>query len=142
MELEIKLKSITHEDLVSFFSTSLFGNDIVYADYDRKIWASIPEDQREGTCFEDHLADMILNNKEIYIIPNDYDDLEENEVVVCPKIKYQDQWVFCLKLENILNNIRDLEMVKLLEDTISGEGDYWTAWELLQKITWGEQIFG
>ena len=72
----VEIIDITHEDLVNLFSTALYGSSYLSAEYDKDFYNSIPKDKKEGDCFEDHLADVLLNGGEIYI----YDAYSEGEV--------------------------------------------------------------
>ena len=72
----VEIIDITHEDLVNLFSTALYSSSYLSAEYDKDFYNSIPKDKKEGDCFEDHLADVLLNGGEIYI----YDAYSEGEV--------------------------------------------------------------
>lgn len=72
----VEIIDITHEDLVNLFSTALYGSSYLSAEYDKDFYNSIPKDKKEGDCFEDHIADVLLNGGEIYI----YDAYSEGEV--------------------------------------------------------------
>jgi hypothetical protein len=72
----VEIIDITHEDLVNLFSTALYGSSYLSAEYDKNFYNSIPKDKKEGDCFEDHIADVLLNGGEIYI----YDAYSEGEV--------------------------------------------------------------
>ena len=63
----VEIIDITHEDLVNLFSTALYGSSYLSAEYDKDFYNSIPKDKKEGDCFEDHIADVLLNGGEIYI---------------------------------------------------------------------------
>ena len=72
----VEIIDITHEDLVNLFSTALYGSSYLSAEYDKDFYNSIPKDKKEGDCFEDHIADVLLNGGEIYI----YDAYSEGEL--------------------------------------------------------------
>ena len=72
----VEIIDITHEDLVNLFSTALDGSSYLSAEYDKDFYKSIPKDKKEGDCFEDHIADVLLNGGEIYI----YDAYSEGEL--------------------------------------------------------------
>ena len=72
----VEIIDITHEDLVNLFSTALYGSSYLSAEYDKDFYNSIPKDKKEGDCFEDHIADVLLNGGEIYI----YDTYSEGEL--------------------------------------------------------------
>ena len=72
----VEIIDITHEDLVDLFSTALYGSSYLSAEYDKDFYNSIPKDKKEGDCYEDHIADVLLNGGEIYI----YDTYSEGEL--------------------------------------------------------------
>lgn len=72
----IEIIDITHNDLVDLFSVALCGNTYMSAEYDSDFYKSIPDDKKEGECFEDHLADVLLNGGHIFI----YDAYSEGEL--------------------------------------------------------------
>lgn len=55
-----KIESITHEDLSDLLSTALYGSSYLSAEYDHDFYNSIPENERHGDCYEDHMADVLL----------------------------------------------------------------------------------
>ena len=72
----VEIIDITHEDLVNLFSTALYGSSYLSVEYDKDFYNSIPKENKEGDCHEDHIADVLLNGGEIYI----YDAYSEGEV--------------------------------------------------------------
>lgn len=72
----VEIIDITHDDLVTLFSTALYGSSYLSAEYDKEFYNSIPVNKREGDCYEDKIADVLLNGGEIYI----YDAYSEGEV--------------------------------------------------------------
>ena len=66
MKTEIKVTNIEHEELVDLLSTALYGSTWFDASYDKKVYESLTK--KTGECFEDKLADMLLNGHKIAII--------------------------------------------------------------------------
>ena len=64
---KIIITEINHKDLVNLFSTALTGSDMLGCDYDKDFWNGIPEKKRKGQCFEDHIADVLLNGGKVYV---------------------------------------------------------------------------
>lgn len=56
---------ITKKDLVNLFSTALYGNNWLVADYDYEKYKSLFD---EGDCYEDKLAKIILHGGEIELV--------------------------------------------------------------------------
>ena len=72
----VEIIDITHDDFVNLFSTALYGSSYLSAEYNKDFYNSIPADKKKGDCYEDHIADVLLNGGEIYI----YDAYSEGEV--------------------------------------------------------------
>lgn len=152
MKTKITVTELSHEDLVDILSTALYGCDYLRTDYDRKEWASIPEENRPGDCFEDHLADMLLNGKTIEITDLESDgELYKVRGVPCKVVKEMSDYnpnetyevsVYTLNLKAILRACSTPRGYKLLTETLSGEGDYFTANNLLQIALFGTEIYG
>ena len=142
MTFNIQVIGVTHEELVNLFSTAFYGNENMGAHYDRHELDQIPEDQREGDCFEDFLADMILNGKSIQV--TDY--LAEGEVygdLPSHPAEYDDEFiVYDVTLEDILQGLSSEVNFQMMQEIQSGEGDMFTAWGLIQRIVFGEEIYG
>jgi hypothetical protein len=68
-----EILEISHEEIVDLLSTALYGSSYLSAEYDKDFYNSIPKDKTEGDCYEDHMADVLLNGGEIYFYDNDSD---------------------------------------------------------------------
>lgn len=141
MTFNVQVTGVTHEELVNLFSTAFYGNENMGAYYDRHELDQIPEDQREGNCFEDFLADMILNGKSIQV--TDY--LAGGEVYghLPSNPGYDDEFiVYDVTLEDILQGLSSEVGFKMMQEIQSGEGDMFTAYNLMQRIIFTEEIYG
>ena len=63
MTTKITVTALSHDDLVDILSTGLYGSSWFEADYDRKIYESL--EKKQGDCYEDALADMLLAGHKI-----------------------------------------------------------------------------
>lgn len=139
METTIKVTALSHDELVDILSTALYGCDYLGADYDRKVYKALVEKGvTEGDCFEDKLADMLLNGEKITII----DYYAEGEVYKNGVLEDEDG-VYELTLADFLeacSSEEGYEYAKTL--LIDEDGDYFTANNLLQIIMFGEVIYG
>lgn len=142
MTFNVQVTGVTHEELVNLFSTAFYGNENMGAHYDRHELDQIPEDKREGNCFEDFLADMILNGKSIQV--TDY--LAEGEVyehLPSHPAEYDDEFiVYDVTLEDILQGLSSEVNFQMMQEIQSGEGDMFTAYGLMQRIIFTEEIYG
>lgn len=141
METKITVMSMEHNDLVDLLSTALYGSTWFGADYDHAIYNSLTETQ--GQCFEDALADMLLAGHKITI--TDYE--AEGE-------KYSDKFVkftgageyknavYEVGLQDFLDVASTQKGFRLLEDVLSGDGDFYTADAFLQRVVFGEEVYG
>ena len=71
MKTTIKVTEFEHEELVDLLSTALCGSSWFEADYDSKIYETLKV--KNGECFEDKLADMLLAGHKITIIDHEAD---------------------------------------------------------------------
>lgn len=76
IERKTRIEKIEHEDLVNLFSSGLYGNPRIGADYDKDFYNSIPVGKVTGDCYEDKLADVLLNGGKVYL----YDEYAEGDV--------------------------------------------------------------
>lgn len=152
MKVTIKVTELNHEELVDILSTALYGCDYLRVDYDRNFWKAIPEDKRVGDCFEDHLADVLLNGGSIELTDLESDgELYKVRGVPCKVVKEMSDYnpnevyevsVYQVNLKAILRACSTERGYRLLTETLSGEGDYFTANNLLQIAMFGEEVYG
>lgn len=155
MKVEIKVTELTHEELVDLFATGLEGNAYLYSDYDGSFWQSIPDNKKEGDCYEDHLADVILNGGSILLGDAEADGELYTEAGVPCKIETLGWWesgdpedddyqmgTYEVSLEHILKGCSTPRGFDLLQELLNGGGDIWTAYNLLQIIMFGKEIYG
>lgn len=135
--MDITINSVTHEELVNLFSTAFYGNDYMDADYDHGVWNSLGT--KEGTSFEDHLADMILGGQPIEVLDYEADGAHYGNL---PYTLDKSIVSYTVKLEDILKGITLEDGIQRFLDIQSGEGDMYTAWGLMQLILFGEEIYG
>jgi len=152
MKIRITVTELSHEDLVNILSTALYGCDYLQVDYDREFWKSIPEDKKSGDSYEDHLADILLNGGAIELTDIESDgelyktrgvpSRVEKEISPYNPNELYEVGVYTLRLKAILKACSSERGYKLLTETLSGEGDYFTANNLLQIAMFGEEIYG
>lgn len=144
MKTRITVTELSHEDLVNILSTALYECNYLDAVYDRDMWKQIPEDKKEGNCYEDHLADMLLNGHYIAII----DFYAEGQIYGKRKhpmpasVDGEKNVTYCLALQDLLWACSSPRGYQLVTEILSGEGDYFTANSLLQIALFGEEIYG
>ena len=71
-----RILDITHEDLVDLFSTGLEGSEWLSCEYDKELYKTLEVGQVEGDCFEDKIADTLLNGGNVYL----FDDYAEGSI--------------------------------------------------------------
>lgn len=158
MEAKVKIVSVelNHEDLINIFSTALYGNSAMECLYRKSDYGNIPfllTDTREEV-----IAKILMGGGEVTIIDNE--GAEECVDDVCHYGKKGKNWqsngvidmggyykcyspMYKVNLRNILNGIkteRGYELAKSL--LIDENGDMWTAYNLLQVVLFGEEIYG
>lgn len=143
MKVRVTVTELSHEDLVDILSTALYGCPYLAVGYDKKLWAEISEDKKEGHCYEDHLADMLLNGHWLEVT-----DYYAEGVLYTRRhhpVKLLDDegnGIYALTLQDLLWACSSPRGYKLLTEVLSGEGDYFTANNLLQIALFGEEIYG
>lgn len=137
METSIKVTSFTHEELVNLLSTALYGSTWFEADYDSKIYKSLKE--KNGDCFEDALADMLLAGHKITI--TDYEAEGESHSKKCVGFD-GDAAVYEVNLKDFLRTASTKTGYKLVEEVLEGDGDYYTGDAFLQRVVFGEEVYG
>lgn len=143
MKANITVTELTHEDIVNILSSGLYDCNFLDVTYSKKIWNTIPADKREGDCYEDHLADMLLNDYSIQIIDIYADGLLYTRRQHSPKpyINMDDEGVYALRLQDLLWACNTMRGYRYLTEILSGEGDYHTANSLIQIAVFGEEIY-
>lgn len=139
MKTQIKVTELEHEELVDLLSTALYDSSWFGAGYDHKVYDELPE--KHGDCFEDALADMLLAGHKIEI--TDYE--AEGEKYSNKFVKFDGEYesaVYEVGLSDFLKVASTKRGYQLLEQVLSGEGDYWTADAFLQRVVFGEEVYG
>lgn len=152
MKATVNVTELTHEELVDLFSTAFYGNEYMTATYNNHIYQKIKEDHpidqtNHQECWEDILAHMILSGSHIWIIDTEADEaiygtLPHLTSPDWPELLYEGQVAYKVFYKDILKGCSTEEGYKLIQDIISGEGDLYTAWNLMQIIVFGEIIYG
>lgn len=138
MKTKITVTEINHEELVDLLSTALYDSSWFGADYDRDTYKKL--ENTTGECFEDKMADMLLAGHQITII--DYEAEGESYSNKCAKITADGDAVYKVGLEDFLKVASTKRGFQLLSDVLDGTGDYWTADAFLQRVVFGEEIYG
>lgn len=139
MKTEIKVTELEHDELVDLLSTALYDSSWFRASYDRDIYESL--ENKQGECFEDKLADMLLAGKKITITDFEADGESYSKKFVRFEGKYQNA-VYEVELNDFLKVASTKKGFRLLEDVLTGEGDYYTADAFLQRVVFGEEVYG
>lgn len=138
MKTKITVTEINHEELVDLLSTALYDSSWFGADYDRDTYKKL--ENTTGECFEDKLADMLLSGHQITI--TDYEADGESYSSKCTKITADGDAVYKVGLDDFLKVASTKRGFQLLSDVLDGTGDYWTADAFLQRVVFGEEIYG
>ena len=138
MKTKITVTEINHEELVDLLSTALEGSSWFAASYDKTLYESIQE--THGYCLEVKLADMLLAGHKITI--TDYEADGESYSSKCTRITADGDAVYKVGLEDFLKVASTKKGFELLNEVLDGTGDYWTADAFLQRVVFGEEIYG
>lgn len=138
MKTKITVTKIDHDELVTLLSTALFGSSWFGASYDRSLYESLTE--KHGNCLEDKLADMLLAGHKITI--KDFYAEGESYSKRFEKFDSEQNAIYKIGLEDFLKVASTKKGYELASDVISGAGDYYTADSFLQRVVFGEEIYG
>lgn len=159
MKMKKQITSITHNDLVNLFSTALYGNSLVDADYSNEY--NVLFDSND--CFEDKLAKILLNGGEITIIDMEsYDNIEDDTHYdtygtkganwCSTELIEMTSWLsgdfkvigYHINLNTLLQSINASDKAMKLMETllVDEDGDMYTAYNILQHAVFGKVIYG
>lgn len=138
MKTKITVTALEHDELVDLLSTALYDSSWFGANYNRDIYEKL--ENTTGECFEDKLADMLLSGHHITII--DYEADGESYSSKCTKITADGDAVYKVGLEDFLKVASTKTGFKLLSEVLDGTGDHYTADAFLQRVVFGEEIYG
>jgi hypothetical protein len=138
-QVKVTVTEFEHEELVDILSTALCGSTWFGAGYDKDKYNAIKE--KHGDCFEDKLADMLLAGHKIEITDYEAEGEKYSNRFVRFEGRYDDA-VYEVGLEDFLKTASTKEGYKLVEEVLSGDGDYYTADAFLQRVVFGEEVYG
>lgn len=138
MKTKITVTEFTHDELVNLLSTALYGSSWFEADYDNDKYKLI--ENKEGDCFEDKLADMLLAGHKITLIDNYAEGESYSKKFV--GFNRDESANYEISLKDLLKTASTKSGFKLVEEVLDGDGDYWTADAFLQRVVFGEEIYG
>ena len=139
MKTEIKVTSLTHDELVDLLSTALEGSSWFDASYNKEVYRSLKNTR--GDCFEDKMADMLLSGHKIIIVDMEAEGESYSDKCIGFE-KDTESAIYEVKLGDFLEVASTKTGYKLITDVLSGDGDYWTADAFLQRVVFGEEIYG
>ena len=138
MKTQIKVTELSHDDLVNILSTGLYGSTWFEASYDHNIHRSLAK--KEGECFEDALADMLLAGHKITIKDYEAEDVSYSDKCVGFHTD-SGAAIYEICLDDILEVASTKEGYELINEVLSGEGDFYTADAFLQRVVFGEEVY-
>ena len=138
MKTKITVTELNHDDLVNLLSTALYGSNWFAASYDKNVYKSLTE--TEGDCFEDALADMLLAGHKITI--TDYYAEGESYSKKCVGFDDDAAAEYEVTLKDFLKTASTKSGFKLVEEVLDGNGDFYTGDEFLQRVVFGDVIYG
>ena len=143
MKLEVKIKEISHNELVDLFSTALYSNPAFGCDYSKEEHDKVAV---ENDCYEDVIAKILLNGGTVEVIDRYSEEGDE-------PYSQNAYWDDCF--ENFVYPITLKDVFKGLERAseneydnkhfmafINQEADMIDADILLQYICYGKAIYG
>ena len=167
MKYDIVSLQLEHEDLVTLFSTALYG-DSTFSHWVPEKFEAL-KTQGEGDCIEDHYANVLMNGGYICIADMEAageteEDCDNNSDIL--KVEEYEEFngfmgntfvapVYHLNLERINQAITEIMAKKTTGKYSSGlqkslmavldpddGGDYYDAWNVLQYFIFGDVVYG
>jgi hypothetical protein len=139
MKIKIKVTAFEHKELVDLLSTALYGNKKFRVSYDNEIYNNLAV--KNGYCFEDALADMLLAGYKITVVDLEADGVSYSKKFVRFVGKYESA-VYEICLKDFLKAASTERGYQLVEEVLSGDGDYFTGDAFFQRVVFGEEIYG
>lgn len=149
-----QITEITHDELVELFSCALEGSNYLEAEYNKEFYNSLTRNQTTGDCFEDKIADTLLNGGEIYL----YDNYSEGELYGGRgEIIENNVGMYVITLADVIEGLEkaangkyavsnDEEFAReafcSFSDEFKEDFDYYYADALMQIIMFNEIIYG
>lgn len=148
MKTEIKVTQLTKDDLCNIISTATYGDnsfDILVPDEYQKLKTL---GGNEDDCWEDKLANVLLNGGKIDIVDMG-DEYGDADVRLEPKVHHLEEYNECyypayrVGLEEFLEGCSTDEGYEYAKELLIDEdGDFFTAYNLIQIIIFGEVVYG
>lgn len=150
MKTKTIISDINFEDLVDLFSTALYGSQNFGADYNKSDYEKCP-DKKEGDCYEDKLARVLLNGGTV-VVYDRYAEMDEDFYGDLPH-KWDEEYEvmdYTVSLKDIEVGIQkaldnggwSAECARDLVNHEEGNLDLPEAEEVMQWILFGESIYG
>lgn len=160
MEYTCTITGIDHNDLVDLFSTAIYGNPMMSANYaedQEPLVETIRKDYKDKgktPSIEDIWAEIIIRGGQLRVL-----DIEECYTTEAPVELYSGNYVkaerlkanppclyyvaaYTISMETIMKGLNSTEAFTYAKTLfIDEEGDMYTAYNLMQIILWGEVIY-
>lgn len=135
MKVKLNVTELNHDDIVAILSDlncdCHFGMDKVDGEKYHDV---------EGDCYEDILARHLLDGGNIVIIDNDADGVAYGKLP--QKFGADDEVEYTVSYQDFINGLQCEEAFPYVVDIINENGDYWTSYNLIQCVLFGEIIYG
>lgn len=151
MTIEIKITELTHKDLVTLFSTALYGNASMGArvaknslELRSRICAYNLENNLDN-CREDIWADVLQSGGCIELCDFEAECDDEPYGFNHQEVFYDEEhecMCYVINLNDLLKGLSNEDAYKYLNETLNGDGDLYDAWNALQVAVFGEEIYG
>ena len=142
MKTKLQVTEITHDDLVNILSGLNCENDFAIA-YKRGYYKQIPANEREGDCLEDKCADCLLHGFDICVTDvyaegdvQGWGEQLEHDINEDGSVDYY------FNLEQVKKGLECEDAQEYVQDLVNGNDDYWTCYNLIQFVLFGELIYG
>lgn len=148
MEREIKITQLTKDELSNLISTATYGDNSFDILVPKEYLELKTLGGNEDDCWEDELTNVLLNGGKIDIIDME-DEYDDANARVESKVHHLEEYngyyhpAYRVGLEEILEGCSTDEGCEYAKELFLDEdGDFFTAYNLLQIIIFGEVVYG
>lgn len=143
MKFEVKIKEMSHDELVNLFSTALYGNTAFACDYSKEERDKVFD---KNDCIEDIIAKILLNSGSVDIIDRHSEEGDEPYSEYAYWDECWGNYVYPITLDDVFKGLElaseDEYGNKHFMAFINQQADMIDADVLMQYICYGEAIYG
>lgn len=135
MKAKLNVTELSHDDIVTILSDLNCDCHFAIEKVDGEEY-----EKEDDDCYEDILARHLLNGGNIVVIDVDAEGVVYGNLP--RKIGEDDEVEYTVSYQDFLKGFQCDEALPYVEDMINETDDYWTSYNLIQCVLFGEIIYG